>query len=152
MKKNVKISYCFLIAIIFFASQSIFFAQGKTENNKNNQPNPLPREIFIEVEKGLLNSNVSLFFPFVGGQVYLSLSNGVNGYFSANQVFHVLQDYLRVFRPSSFRFYTIKDDTGNPYATGIYLYESKGVRGSSQVFISLNLFGDNWKITQITIN
>lgn len=148
MKRFNKIFYGLLCFLFFMA----FFQSSKAQLKDENQNKPQAIEIFREVEKGLLNSNVSLFFPYVGGQVYLSLTNGVNGYYSTNQVFHVLQDYLKVYRPTSFRFYTIQDDTGNPYATGIYSYESKGTRASAQVFISLNLFGDNWKITQITIN
>jgi hypothetical protein len=111
-----------------------------------------PKSIFLKVEEGLAFGEIEKFSSSLSSQTYLSLSNGVTGYYSPNQAFYVLQDYINIYKPVSFRFITMYDKTDNPYASGYYKFESKGIRGTAQVYIALKLIGNNWKISQITIN
>ncbi len=65
----------------------------------------------------------------------------------------MLEDFFNVHNVISFRFDHKKmDSSDTSYATGIYYYESKGKRDSAQVYITLNKIGNNWFITQISIN
>jgi hypothetical protein len=108
--------------------------------------------IFNDIEAGINTSNVSQFAKFLDSQTYFSLSNGISGYYSANQAYYVLEDYLKLYKIISFRLKNVKAGSDNPYATGEYYYELKGKKDTAQVYISLKFTGNSWKITQITIN
>ena len=84
--------------------------------------------------------------------MYLSLSNGISGYYSSNQAYYVLQDFFKIYHVTDFRFNNIKDDEDNVYATGLYNFIFKEKRESAQVYVSIKLTGKEWKITQLTIN
>jgi len=110
------------------------------------------RSVFREIEEGIAEGKVDKFSSYFNRQTYLSLSNGARGYFSSNQAFYVLQDYFKINRTSSFRFVTIYEEGDTPYATGIYTHEQRGRKIYKQVFISLTVQSNSWKITQITFN
>lgn len=107
-------------------------------------------KIFIDIENGFNNGTVSSFYNHFSSQNYLSFFNGINGYFSSNQSFYVLENFFQIYRPISFKFNTINTER-NPYATGILYYDEKGKRNSAYIFVSLNQTGKNWQISQITI-
>lgn len=106
--------------------------------------------IFSEIEKGFSSGNVAYFSKYLASQNYLSLSNGISGYYSANQSFYVLQEFFKLHKPISFR-YSAKSEGKNPYATGFLTYELRGKRETAQVFIALEFSLNSWKISQITI-
>ena len=89
---------------------------------------------------------------YLNTPTYLSLSNGISGYYSSNQAFYVLEDFFNIYKVTSFHFQIIQVHDNLPYATGIYKYYFRGKRDSANVYISLKQVGDSWKITQITIN
>jgi hypothetical protein len=107
-------------------------------------------KVYSSIESGIANGDVSLISKFFTGQNYLSLRNGINGYYSANQSFYILQDFFTIYRPISFKFSATRGGNSS-YATGTLVYESKGRRGSALVFISLESSGNTWKISQLTI-
>lgn len=107
--------------------------------------------IFNQIEKGLNNSIVSEFSQYFFNDTYISLVNGITGYYTANQSFYILQDFLSLYVPFKFTFSNISTDINSPFVTGSLKYDYKGVRSTARVFISLKAFGDNWHITQITI-
>lgn len=110
------------------------------------------RSLFASIEDGLASGEAGKISPAFGSQTYLSLSTGNSGYYSQSQAFYILQDFFRIYKPVGFHFRTINDASDNPYAAGTFRYESKGVYGSAQVFVTLKQFGNSWKISQITIN
>ncbi|GAB6282198.1 MAG: hypothetical protein STSR0008_09420 [Ignavibacterium sp.] len=107
-------------------------------------------KIFSDIENGFNNGTVSSFYSHFSSQNYLSFFNGINGYFSSNQSFYVLENFFQIYHPISFKFNTINIGK-NPYATGILYYDEKGKRNSAYIFVSLNQTGKNWQISQITI-
>ena len=120
----------------------------KTKNNKQSES----RQIFTDVGNGIANQDVESIARYFSSQTYLSLSNGISGYYSSNQAYYVLADFFKIYRVTAFRFDNIQFDSNNPYATGEYQFEYRGKRDMAQVYISLKKTGKNWKITQITIN
>jgi len=110
------------------------------------------QNIFNEIELGISSGNVSAISRFFSSQTYFSLSNGINGYYSSNQAYYVLEDFFKIYKVMLFRFQNVQADDNNPYATGLYNFEFRGKRSTAQVYISLKKAGNNWKITQITIN
>jgi hypothetical protein len=82
----------------------------------------------------------------------LNLSNGVSGYYSSNQAYFVIQEFLKTHQVISLKINDIQADEENVYATGTYNFVESGKRESTQLYISLKRSSKKWKITQITIN
>lgn len=109
-------------------------------------------KIFIHIEDGLNNNAVDKFAGYFSEKNFISLKNGNSGYFSANQSFYVIKDFLSIYKPISFKLTNIVTDSVNPFASGILKYNNNGIRGTAVVFISLQLVNNQWRISQITIN
>lgn len=144
----------FYIFILAFQFLTMSFPQQtelntKTSSRNNNQ---IDTEVFRDIEEGIQQSNVSAISKYFGPQTYFSFSNGINGYYSSNQAFYVLEDFFEVYKVTTFKFDHIKGDKNSGYATGKYSYDNRGKRNSAQVYISLKKVGNNWNITQLTIN
>ncbi|RPI72951.1 MAG: DUF4783 domain-containing protein [Ignavibacteriales bacterium] len=138
----------------------IIFLGGLTSAQENNFLNKLDTNrkaakiqvIFNQLEDAISQGNVSMLSNYLSPQTYLSLTNGIRGYYSSNQAYYILEDFFKIYNVSSFRVNNLNSSDNTPYATGVYNYEYKGKRNSAKVYISLNKSGANWKITQITIN
>lgn len=153
--KNLKILYIFIYFIIFVSFTGIAYTQFSPLHKKGaeqKQQSEMPKTIFGKIEEGIAIGDVDKFSSMLSSRTYLSLSNGVTGYYSSNQAFYILQDFFRINKPVSFRFLSMNEKADNPFATGFFKYESKGVRGNAQVYITLIQIGNNWKISLITIN
>jgi len=145
MKILRKILSLFLVQVFLILILSeINFAQ----ETKNRDANLL----FIKIEEGLNSSAVDKFSKYFSGKNYLSLTNGSNGYYSANQSYYVIKDFLSIYQPISFKLNNTVIDTNNPFASGTLKYNNKGIRGTATVFISLQFLDSQWRISQITIN
>lgn len=150
---NKKILFLLLVCLISFSA----VAQDKRYINKLDssrlaEKSNTAQVILTDIEAGINKGDVSRFSKFLDSQTYFSLSNGISGYYSANQAFYVLEDFFKLYQVISFRLKNIKSNSDNPYATGEYYYELKGKKDTAQVYISLKFAGNTWKITQITIN
>ena len=110
------------------------------------------QKTFLRIEEGIANATVDKLSKYFGNRNYFSLSNGVSGYYSTNQSYYVIKDFLSIYQPISFKLTNIVTETTTPFASGILKYNSKGVRGTSIIFISLHFIDGEWKISQITIN
>ncbi len=151
MKKFSKILFLFLLFVFF--SMSSFSQETQQYKDTNNQGNTITaRTAFEKIEGSISAGNVEGLSGYFSSQMYLSLSNGISGYYSSNQAYYVLQDFFKIYHVIDFRFDNIKDDEGNVYATGLYNFIFKEKRESAQVYVSIKLTGKEWKITQLTIN
>ncbi|MDQ7817102.1 MAG: DUF4783 domain-containing protein [Melioribacteraceae bacterium] len=110
------------------------------------------QKLLYKIEDGLASGSVDKFSGYFGNRNYLSLSNGSNGYFSANQSYYVIKDYLSIYQPITFKFTNIVSDSNTPFAAGSLRYNNNGVRGNATVFVTLQLIDNQWYISQITIN
>ena len=108
--------------------------------------------ILNEIEEGIINSDVKAFSRYFSSQPYISLINGVNGYYSSNQTYYILEDFFNSFKVISFRFQEKKTDESVAYGKGEYYFEKKGKREVANLYITLNKTGSRWFITQISIN
>lgn len=107
-------------------------------------------QIFSDIERTFSSGNISLISAYFPSQIYLSLSTGVNGFYSSNQAYYILQDFFQLYQPIAFK-YTQRSESENGFATGIFTFESKNKKGTAQVFISVEYSGAKWKISLITI-
>ena len=110
------------------------------------------QKVFSSFEDGLSSGAVDKFSNYFCEKNYLSLSNGITGYYSSNQSYYVLKDYLSIYKPISFKLINIVTDTSTPFASGVLRYSSNGIRGTASVFVSLQHIDSKWHISQITIN
>ncbi|MBA4407477.1 hypothetical protein C0389_09395 [bacterium] len=131
-----------LLNVVFTYSESI--AQELKQRDAH--------KVFLRIEEGLNSSAVDKFSNYFGDKNYLSLANGTAGYFSANQSYYVIKDFLSVYQSGSFKLTNIVSETSTPFASGSLKYNNKGIRGTATVFIALYLIDNQWRISQITIN
>jgi len=143
-----------MIVLIFsFLSRGVSGQEAKFFNKLDSkQRQNITKNDFDEIESGISSGKAASISNFLSGHTYLSFSNGVNGYYSSNQAYYVLEDFFKIYRVISFKLQSIKTDEDVPYATGLYYFDRRGKRGSARVYISLNKSGKNWKISQLTIN
>ena len=143
-----------LFTLIFsFLIWSVSAQEAKFFNKlDSSQRQNITKNVFDEIEMGISTGKTSSISRFLSGQTYLSFSNGVNGYYSSNQAYYILEDYFKIYRVISFKLQSIKTEENVPYATGIFYFDHRGKRGAARVYISLNKSRNNWKISQLTIN
>ena len=147
MKLSNKNSVVLFISILLLIYNCNFFEIKAQESHGKDA-----LKVFLKIEEGIAGASVDKFSKYFGDKNYLSLSNGVSGYYSTNQSYYVIKDFLSICRPASFKLTNIVTETATPFASGILKYSSKGIRGNSSVFISLHFIDGGWKISQITIN
>ncbi len=148
---NMK-NYFYILIILL--PLSVLFSQTSNLTRKTDTKKGVQQEelIFKEIESGIKDANVERISKYFGQQTYFSFSNGINGYYSSNQAYYVLEDFFKLYRVTSFKMDNVKSDSNHSYATGKYNYDNKGQRSTAQVYISIKKIGHNWIITQFTIN
>jgi len=109
-------------------------------------------KVFQRFESGLKNANVEEFFADLDSEIYLSLGKGVSGYFSSNQSYYLLSDFLREYNPISFNLFKKEINSDFPTGLGTFFYNRKGSRGDSKVFVSFKKTNSGWKISQISFD
>lgn len=151
MTKQFKIS-AFLSLVMLIVFLNYTYGQEYMNSTDNYEQNSDAKLVFGKIENGIAEGSVKQIIGYFSSQTYLSLSNGINGYYSSNQAYYVLEDYFGEYQASGFKFNEIKTDNENMYGTGTYSFAVRGKRSEAQVYISLKLTGKKWKITQLTIN
>ncbi|MBT8382639.1 MAG: DUF4783 domain-containing protein [Ignavibacteriaceae bacterium] len=138
----------FVLFIPFALSQDINF------NNNLNSTNSVRVEIIAlnQIEEGIKKSEIKKLTDYFAAQPYISLLSGVNGYYSSNQAYYIIEEFFKNFRVVSFNFENKKFEENVVYGTGEYYYERKGKRESALLYITLNKTGNKWVISQISIN
>jgi len=130
------------LVLLFFFSYHIVSAQDKTSEINF---------ILNKAHNGIEKTNVSLFSDYLNSRVYISLSDGTKGYFSANQSYYIIQDFLNSINPIEVSFETASEDSENPVAFGEIQYFSSGKKNKLKLFISMEFFHDKWRITHISM-
>lgn len=147
--------YFYPIAIIFlFSCVPSLYSQDINLQNKLNSGNSVKVEIIAlnEIEEGIQEGNVSKLTGYFASQPYISLLSGVNGYYSSNQAYYILEEFFQNYKVVSFKFVNKKFEENVVYGTGEYHYERKGKRESAYLYVTINKIGNKWNISQISIN
>jgi len=145
----------FIFAIIFsLCISTLSFSQDKNlQYNINTNSNiKVQTIIFKDIESGINSNDVKKISKYFSPQPYISLLNGVNGYYSSNQAYYILEDFFDSYRVLSFNTDETKTDESVSYAKGEYYFEKKGKRQVAHLYVTLNKSGSKWQITQISIN
>lgn len=146
----------FLYVVIGFlvsGSGSLFPQHNNLQQNLSTDSKVKVQSIvFNEIEKGIVSNDVKKFSQYFSPQPYISLVNGVNGYYSSNQAYYIMEDFFNSFKIVSFEMAETKTEGTVSYGKGDYYYEKKGRREVAHLYISLSKSGNKWYITQISIN
>ena len=105
------------------------------------------RAIFSDIELGLAQGNPATFSAHLASQLYVSIPGEQGAYYSSSQAFYLLEEFLQRTRLPDFRFATMEDGPGTPFASG----GVSGTRGRAQVYVSLSRAGQRWVISKISI-
>ena len=109
------------------------------------------RKLFGQIEQVIVNASLSSSSVNFAQQVFVNMSSGESGYFSANQTVSILQRYLSGRTSLSFEFSRFNDTGSTPYATGRLTSIARGRRESAQIYVSLRHQDSRWVITQFNI-
>ena len=151
-----------LLALLGLAPPSAAQLSGQPKAPKNDLSNtrefPLrkpqqveARKLFAQIERGIVGASLNSSKGIFAEQVFVNMSGGESGYFSANQTVSILQRYLSSRTSLSFEFSRFSDVGPTPYATGRLTSLSRGRRESAQIYVSLRYQDSRWVITQFNI-
>lgn len=143
------------MAIIFFVFGSgyLFTQHNNIQQNINNGNKvKIQTVIFNDIESGIVSNDMKKLSQYFSSQPYISLVNGVNGYYSSNQAFYIMEDFFNSFKVVSFKMEETKIEGTVSYGKGDYYFEKKGRREVAHLYITLSKSGNKWYITQISIN
>jgi len=144
------------IVVIFFISSigNLFAQHNNLQQNLNTDSKKVKIQsvIFNDIESGIISNDVKKFSKYFSSQPYLSLVNGVNGYYSSNQAYYIMEDFFNSFKVVSFKMEETKTEGVVSYGKGDYYFEKKGRREVAHLYITLSKSGNKWYITQISIN
>jgi len=116
------------------------------------QSKPDGMKTLTKIEAAFNEGNVGEISEFIGDKTYFSFTSDLSGYYSYSQIYNVLNDYFKTYKPIKFRFASKNTSTDSPFGWGELVYLKNGVRNSHKIFISLQQSGPNYYISQISIN
>jgi hypothetical protein len=120
-------------------------------NREQADPERAARELLLGAKDAISSGNIRFLRPHLGQKVYLNLFTGINGYYSGEQAFLILQSHFSTHLPVSFSFSSRNFSIRNPYGFGPLTYERRGRRESAEMFLSLANVRGEWVFNQITI-
>ena len=109
------------------------------------------RKLFETIEREIVRSSLTESTGQFADQVFVNMSSGESGYFSANQTVSILQRYLSSRTSLSFEFSRFSDAGTTPYATGRLSFVSRGRKESAQVYVSLRFQDSRWVVSQFNV-
>ncbi|MFA6233273.1 MAG: DUF4783 domain-containing protein [Bacteroidota bacterium] len=125
-------------------------AFGQLQSTPSDTDRPA-RELLLGAKDALSSGNIRYLRPHLGQKVYLNLFTGINGYYSGEQAFLILESLFSNYTPISFSFSSRNFSIRNPYGFGPLTYERRGKRETAEMFLSLANVRHEWVINQITI-
>jgi hypothetical protein len=109
------------------------------------------RKLFETIELRILDASLSSAAAHFAQQVFVNVSGGESGYYSANQTVSILDRYFSNRTSLAFGFSRYSDAGSTPYATGRLTFNARGRRASAQVYVSLRFQDSRWLISQFNI-
>ena len=142
------------IVIIFAILSRVTFTQNDIIKQNLSSENKTKSQsiVFNAIESGILENCVKTISKYFAPQPYISLINGVNGYYSSNQAYYILEDFFNSYKVVSFKMNETKIDELVSFGKGDYYFEKKGRREVAHLYVTLNKSANKWYITQISIN
>lgn len=109
------------------------------------------RTVFEEIRHGFETGNISSFSSRFAQQLRIDLKGEGSGYYSANQAFYILENYLKTRRLISFEFTNVGENDDVPFASGVVVFSQQGAKEVSHLYVLLMPSGKSWVIAEITV-
>lgn len=109
------------------------------------------RIVFEEIQHGFESGNVAAFSSRLSSQVQVTLKGEESGYYSSNHTYYILENFLKPRKVVSFEFAGVGETEATPYATGSAVFNNKGTREVTQVYVALMKVAEKWVIAEINI-
>lgn len=156
LKHTILIFACFLFSLAAHSWGMGATGQGFRQESQHNEERDSVRtyqlhRVLSEIQEGIVKSDVGSFASSIAPQVYVSLLNSDEGYFSSNQSSFVIQHFLSSNRILTFRFTTIQSEGSSGYATGGGTIVRRGSPEIIQVYVALKYQERAWILTQFNI-
>ncbi|MDH3267964.1 MAG: DUF4783 domain-containing protein [Ignavibacteria bacterium] len=150
----MKTTFFISVVIFFLTGSNLSFSQDENIKQNLNSDSKIKIQtiIFNDIESGILTNDVKKISKYFSPQPYISLINGVNGYYSSNQAYYILEDFFTSYKVVSFKIGETKTEKSVSYGKGDYYFEKKGKREVAHLYVTLSKSGSKWHITQISIN
>ena len=142
---KAKYSFWGFITILFLVF-SFMPVIGQTNKLTEDQ------KIIKHIEDGFNNGSIDSFSGNFAEKIYLSITTAKPMYYSSNQAYWVLKDFIIIHTPAGFKFDYSTSESDNSFASGTMKYIKNGIKGKVTIFITLKKEKNQWKITHITIN
>ena len=113
--------------------------------------NDAAKQVLSAVSDAFAAADTKTLRQYLNSKVFLTLFTGESGYFSSEQSFFILRNFLSAHVPFSFGFTNTNIGTESAYGVGTLRYMKRGHRAAAQVFVSLTLSDQGWRINQVTI-
>jgi len=110
------------------------------------------RQVLKQIEKGFIQNNVKLFADYFNDNCYLSLNNGVSGYYTSSQAYYIFEKY---FLNNKIIEYKVNDSSINNNQVIVEVsikYIVNGITNNGQVLITLKNINNKFLITQFFIS
>ena len=145
-----------LFLLLLLLLQSAGLPGAATDESVSGDPSPQQsereaRELLLGAKDALSSGNIRFLKPRIGQKVYLNLFTGINGYYSSEQAYLILESFFSTNTPISFSYSSRNFSIRSPYGFGPFTYERRGRRGLAEMFVSLALVNERWVINQITV-
>jgi len=107
-------------------------------------------KIFSKIELGMETGKIELFSPYLMETVYIGFQSKIADYFSKEQAYYVLQDYIVELNLQKVKTLKKRISGNSPFISGKLI--SVNVVDKLHYFISLKYENGSWKIFQIIID
>ena len=150
----MKTAFFISVVFLFVFNGKLSFSQHDSIQQNLSSDSKVNTQIIIfnDIESGILTNDVKKISKYLSPQPYISLINGVNGYYSSNQAYYILEDFFTIYKVVSFKLSEMKNDESVSYGKGDYYFEKKGKREVAHLYVTISKSGSKWHITQISIN
>jgi hypothetical protein len=150
--RNFTMPFLFLLLLL---QSPLLAGTGADESDRGDAPprqsEREARELLLGAKDALSSNNIRYLKTRLGQKVYLNLFSGINGYYSSEQAYLILESFFSTNTPISFSYSSRNFSIRNPYGFGPFTYERRGRRGLAEMFVSLALVHKRWVINQITV-
>jgi len=110
------------------------------------------KTVLKQIQKGFEQNNAKLFSNYFDDNCYLSLNNGISGYYTSNQAYYIFEKYFSTYKILEFKVVESAKSNIQVIIEIAVKYVKDGNTNTGQVLITLKNYNDKFLITQIFIS
>jgi hypothetical protein len=110
------------------------------------------KTVLKQIQKGFEQNNAKLFSNYFDDNCYLSLNNGISGYYTSNQAYYIFEKYFSTYKILEFKVVESAKSNIQVIIEIAVKYVKDCNTNTGQVLITLKNYNDKFLITQIFIS